>query len=282
MASTDSSGISFTAYYTGEVWRQHGLSSEVFNTTQGKTLYYLGQPFEKVARAVAGFSTQTTLLQRHHMIDEVVRKAITEQGVTQIVEIACGLSPRGVRFCQEFPDLHYVEADLPGMLAHKEKLLAAHGLLTDKHRVAGINILEEHTPDALAVVFKRELDPTRKTLVITEGLINYFDYQTISVFWRNLAQELKQFPAGAYVTDLYPNFAWHPMNRLISTFIHGLALATQSRVTLHFKSQQAIVEGFQQLGFTKTMVHIPEAYYGVLPIPTQRMASLVRVVESWV
>ena len=282
MASTDSSGISFTAYYTGEVWRQHGLSSEAFNTTQGKTLYYLGQPFEKFARAVAGFSTQTTLLQRHHMIDEVVRKAITEQGVTQIVEIACGLSPRGVRFCQEFPDLQYVEADLPAMLAHKEKLLAENGLLTANHCVVGINILEENTPDALAVVFERELDPTRKTLVITEGLINYFDYQTISIFWRNLAQVLRQFPAGGYVTDLYPNFQWHPMNRLISTFIHGLAFATKSSVTLHFKSQQAIVEGFSQLGFAKTTVHIPESYYGVLPIPTQRMASLVRVVENWV
>lgn len=282
MAGTDSSGISFTAYYTGEVWRQHGLSSDVFNTTQGKTLYYLGQPFEKVARAVAGFSTQTTLLQRHHIIDHVVKKAIQEQGVTQIVEIACGLSPRGVRFCQEFPDLHYIEADLPGMLAHKQKLLAEHNLLNDRHRVVGINILEENTPEALAVVFARELDPTRKTLVITEGLINYFDYQTISVFWRNLAKALKVFPAGGYVTDLYPNFSWHPMTRLIKGFVHGLAFATKSHVTLHFSSQQAVVDGFSQLGFARTHVHIPETYYDVLPIPTQRLASLVRVIENWV
>lgn len=282
MAGTDSSGISFTAYYTGEVWRQHGLSSEVFKTPQGRTLYYLGQPFEKVARAVAGFSTQTTLLQRHHIIDHVVKKAIEEQGVSQIVEIACGLSPRGVRFCQHYPDLHYVEADLPGMLAHKQQLLAQHGLLNDRHRVVGINILEENSPEALPVVFARELDPNRKTLVITEGLINYFDYQTISGFWRNLATALRIFPAGAYVTDLYPDFAWHPMTRLIKTFVHGLAFATRSQVTLHFQSQQAVMDGFRQLGFAHTQVHIPEAYYGMLPIPTQRSASLVRVVESWV
>lgn len=282
MANTDSSGISFTAYYTGEVWRQHGLSSEVFNTPQGKTLYYLGQPFEKVARAVAGFSTQTTLLQRHHIIDYVVRKAIQEQGVTQVVEIACGLSPRGVRFCQEFPNLHYIEADLPAMLAHKQRLLTEHGLLNARHRVVGINILEQNTSDALDVVFKRELDPQRKTLVITEGLINYFDYPTISLFWKNLAQVLKQFPAGAYVSDLYPNFAWHPMTKLINTFVYGLSFATQSSVTLHFKSQQDIEQSFKQLGFAQTKVHIPEAYYDALPIPTQRIASLVRVIENWV
>lgn len=282
MANTDSSGISFTAYYTGEVWRQHGLSLDAFKTTQGKTLYYLGQPFEKMARAVAGFSTQTTLLQRHHIIDYVVKKAIKEQGVTQIVEIACGLSPRGVRFCQEFPDLHYIEADLPAMLAHKKRLLTEHGLLSNRHRVVGINILEENTPDALAVVFKRELDPTRKTLVITEGLINYFDYATISGFWKNLAQVLKQFPAGAYVSDLYPNFTWHPVTKVINTFVFGLAFATQSRVTLHFNNQQEIITSFKQLGFAHTQVHIPEAYYGSLAIPTQRGASLVRVIESWV
>jgi O-methyltransferase involved in polyketide biosynthesis len=146
----------------------------------------------------------------------------------------------------------------------------------------GINILEENTADALAVVFKRELDPSRKTLVITEGLINYFDYATISGFWKNLAQVLKQFPAGAYVSDLYPNFTWHPVTKVINTFVFGLAFATQSRVTLHFKSQQEIETSFRQLGFAKTHVHIPETYYDNLPIPTQRSASWVRVVENWI
>ena len=146
----------------------------------------------------------------------------------------------------------------------------------------GINILEENTPDALAVVFKRELDPTRKTLVITEGLINYFDYATISGFWNNLAQVLKQFPAGAYVSDLYPNFTWHPVTKVINAFVFGLAFATQSRVTLHFNNQQEIITSFKQLGFAHTQVHIPEAYYGSLAIPTQRGASLVRVIENWV
>lgn len=282
MANTDSSGISFTAYYTGATWYQHGLSVEAFNTTQGKAFYYLGQPFEKLSHAIAGFSVQTTLLQRHHIIDYVVKKAIQEQGITQIVEIACGLSPRGVRFCQEFPNLHYIEADLPAMLAHKQRLLAKHRLLSERHRVVGINILEQNTADALPVVFAKELDSTRKTLVITEGLINYFDLATISIFWKNLAIALKQFPAGAYVTDLYPNFTWHPVTKLVNTFVHGLSFATQSSVTLHFKSQQEIESSFKQLGFAQTQVHIPEAYYDHLAIPTQRSASLVRVIENWV
>ncbi|HEX5277130.1 MAG TPA: class I SAM-dependent methyltransferase [Fluviicoccus sp.] len=280
MADTDSSGISFTAYYTSEVWRQHGLSAPAFHTREGKTLWWLGRPVEWFAEHILGVSNDVMLLQRHLIIDDVVRRAIREDGVSQIVEIACGLSPRGTRFCAEFPDLHYLEADLPGMAAHKQKLLARGGLSDNRHRVAAINILEENTPEALNTVFSRELDPSRKTLVITEGLVNYFDLTTISGFWQRLAAALKTFPEGLYVTDLYPDFKWHPVTRFTDTFIHGLALVTRSRVSLHFGTEEAIHQGFHACGFRETAVHLPESYYGVLPIPVQRLSSLVRVIEN--
>lgn len=282
MANTDSSSISFTAYYTGATWYQHGLSVAAFNTTQGNLFYYLGQPFEKASHLIAGFSVQTTLLQRHLMIDHVLKKAIEEQGVTQIVEIACGLSPRGVRFCQAYPHIEYIEADLPTMLAHKQRLLQSHGLLSARHRVVALNILAHDTPDALSTVFANALDPTRNTLVITEGLVNYFELATMRIFWRHLASALKAFPKAAYVTDLYPNFAWHPMNKWINAFVYGLSVATKSRVNLHFKSQADIETSFKSDGFSQTHIHIPEAYYDNLAIPTQRSPSLVRVVENWV
>jgi O-methyltransferase involved in polyketide biosynthesis len=280
MADTDSSSISFTAYYTSEVWRQHGLSAPAFDTREGKALYWLGRPVELFAEYILGVSNDVMLLQRHLIIDDAVRRAIREDGVTQIVEIACGLSPRGTRFCAEFPELHYLEADLPGMAAHKQKLLAENGLLDNCHRVCAINILEENTDDALNTVFQRELDPSRKTLVITEGLVNYFDLPTIRGFWRRLAETLQLFPTGRYITDLYPDFKWHPVTRFVDTFIHGLAFATRSRVSLHFGSEAAIRQGFGDCGFRDTVVHIPESYYGVLPIPVQRLSSLVRVIEN--
>jgi O-methyltransferase involved in polyketide biosynthesis len=280
MADTDSSSISFTAYYTSEVWRQHDLSAPAFDTREGKALYWLGRPVELFAEYILGVSNDVMLLQRHLIIDDVVRRAIREDGVTQIIEIACGLSPRGTRFCAEFPELHYLEADLPGMAAHKQKLLNDNGLLDNRHRVCAINILEENGSDALNTVFRRELDPSRKTLVITEGLVNYFDLPTIRGFWRRLAEALRLFPTGRYITDLYPDFKWHPVTRFVDTFIHGLAFATRSRVSLHFGSEAAIRQGFRDCGFQDTVVHIPESYYGVLPIPVQRLSSLVRVIEN--
>lgn len=176
--------------------------------------------------------------------------------------------------------LVYLEADLPGMAARKRALLAQAGVSDHRHRVIDLDILKQGVEESLESVFARELDPARKTVVITEGLINYFDYQTIHGFWTRLAQALKPLPLGIYLTDLYPNFRWHPGVRLANAFKGGLAVATRSRVTLHFESEKAVLAGFGDAGFRSTRVHLPESWYGVLDIPVSRIPSMVRVVES--
>lgn len=278
----DSSGISFTAFYTGEVWRREGLSVPFLASKQGHFLYLAGMPVEWAGKALLGTNNVIMLLQRHHIIDHVLEKAVREEGFTQIVEIACGLSPRGTVVSRQFADidLHYVEADLPGMAGRKRHLLEKAGELSVKHRVIDIDILAQGTADSLEAVFARELDPSRKTLVITEGLVNYFDYSTITGFWARLAKTLGNFPAGIYLTDLYPNFGWHPVVKVANAFKSALAFATRSSVTLHFGNEAAIVAGFGDAGFDSTTVHLPESYYGVLDIPVMRTPSLVRVIEN--
>lgn len=280
--STDSSSISFTAFYTGEVWRRHGLSAPFLSQPQGRALYLAGKPFEMASKLLFGTNNEVLLLQRHRILDHVLERAILDEGFTQVVEIACGLSPRGTLVMQKFAgrDLVYLEADLPGMAARKRHLLEEAGLTSARHRVIDLNILEEGTGNSLERVLARELDPSRKTVVITEGLVNYFDYATIHGFWTRLATVLKTFPAGIYLTDLYPNFQWHPGVRLASAFKKGLALATRSHVTLHFDNEKAIKAGFAQAGFRSTQIHLPESWYGVLDIPVSRRPSLVRVLEN--
>lgn len=281
-AKTDSSGVSFTAFYTGEVWHRHGLSVPFLASRQGQWLYLAGRPMEWAGKLLLGTNNEIMLLQRHHIIDHLLVKAIQEEGITQIVEIACGLSPRGTRMTQRFVDLDivYVEADLPGMADRKRQLLASAGELSARHRVIDINILEQGTPDALEQVFAKELDPSRKTLVITEGLVNYFDYLTIHGFWERLVMALTRFPAGIYLTDLYPDFRWHRSVKVANAFKSALAVATRSQVTLHFETEAAIRDGFGEAGFGSTSVHLPESYYDVLDIPVMRTPSLVRVIET--
>lgn len=280
--NTDSSGISFTAFYTGEVWRRHGLSVPFLASREGRMLWLAGRPVEWAGKALLGGNNETLLLQRHLIIDRLLEKAVLEEDVTQIVEIACGLSPRGTLMSRRFArhGIHYIEADLPEMAARKRRLLQKAGELNALHRVIDINILERNTPEALENFFARELDSSRKTLVITEGLINYFDYPTIHGFWTRLATCLQAFPAGIYVSDLYPDFRWHRSVRVANAFKSLLALATRSSVTLHFATEADIGEGFREAGFASTRVHLPESYYGVLDIPVMRTPSLVRVIEN--
>lgn len=281
-ADKDSSGISFTAFYTGEVWRRHDLSVPFLDTPQGRVLYNMTRPFEMAGKLLMGGNNITLLLQRHLILDHLLEKAILEEGFTQIVEVACGMSPRGTLFSRRFAGsgISYIEADLPGMAARKRKLLAEANELNAHHRVIDIDILAESGGDTLEAVFARELDPKKKTLVITEGLINYFELPVIRGFWQRLANVLKIFPEGRYLTDLYMNLQWHRGVKIANTFRAALSLVTHSSVNLHFSNEGALKSCFQSAGFKQTLVHLPESYYGVLDIPLMKGASFVRVIEN--
>ncbi len=282
MASNiDTSGISFTAHYTGEVWNQHGLSQPFLSTEKGQQLYRLGRPFEVMARVVAGVNNEMPLLQRHHIIDHVVETAIKKQGVSQVVEIACGLSPRGVSVRNKFPETTYIEADLPGMAEKKRAILQQQNLLSEKHQVVNCNILTTEGNDTLEAVFAK-LDPKKPTLVITEGLVNYFDLPTISGFWKRLAAILKTFPSGHYVSEIYPQLEWHPYVWWTNKFKGLLGRATKANVSLHFSNDQEIADNFIDYGFNKIDVLLPESFYGTLNIPVQRVPSIVRVIHAQV
>jgi O-methyltransferase involved in polyketide biosynthesis len=276
----DSTGISITAYYTGEVWRRYGLSVPFLSPTRGSFFYLANQPAEWAAKLLLGGNNITLLLQRHLILDDILERAINEEGFTQIVEIACGLSPRGTLMTRKYPHIRYIEADLPKMAAHKRYLLDKAGELSSRHTVVDVDILAQESEHSLEAMFARDLDPAQKTLVITEGLVNYFELSVIGGFWQRLADLLKGFPAGIYLSDLYPDFRWHRSVVLVNAFKSILSKVTRSHVNLHFESELAIRNGFLSLGFRETKVHLPESYYGVLDIPIMRTPSLVRVIEN--
>src|SRR4051794_40074075 len=117
--------ISPTAHYTGYVWYAHGHSHEAFATRTGRMLYRVLRGPNVAAHALRRGTLEGMLLARHRLIDLRLAQAIDAGEVSQIVEVAAGLSPRGWRFRTQFGDaITYVEADLPGMLQHKRRILA--------------------------------------------------------------------------------------------------------------------------------------------------------------
>ena len=108
------------------------------------------RPINAVSSTLGGPSLESYLLARHRAIDALLDKAIDEHGVTQVIEVAAGLSPRGWRFTQRYGDrLTYIEADLPGMAARKRRALAAMGSLNDRHRVTEVDALRDRGPDSI-------------------------------------------------------------------------------------------------------------------------------------
>lgn len=276
---TDTSSISFTAHYTGQVWYRNGLSAEPFYTRQGDIYYRLLAPFEVVGGRIVGTNIRESLLQRHFLIDHLIEKAITKDGCTQVLEIACGLSPRGWRFTSRFPQLKYVEADLPDMARDKEALLRENGSLGERHKVVTCNILVDG-PESLENVVSREFDTTKPLLVITEGLVNYFDLETISGFWQRLQNVLKKFPSGRYFTDNYPLLEDHPFRKLMQFLGNSLGAISRSNVRWHFSSDDKMKQHFIGLGFTQAIAHDPRDYYETLAIPRTRSQPLVRILEA--
>jgi O-methyltransferase involved in polyketide biosynthesis len=93
-----SAAISPTAHYTGHVWARNGLSHPLLDTREGRVLFEARQPAMRISSLVGGPSLEAYLLARHEAIDERLEHAIEHEGVTEVVEIAAGLSPRGWRF----------------------------------------------------------------------------------------------------------------------------------------------------------------------------------------
>lgn len=278
--SHDTSSISFTALYTGHVWYANGMSAPAFHNSGGSALYHALVPFEYVGKHLAGGNIKTFLLQRHHIIDHLLERAIEQEGVTQVLEIACGMSPRGTRFCQQYPQLNYVEADLPGMAARKHRLLTEQNEISSRHQVVPLNIFSTAGGDALETVINKSFDTSKPLLVITEGLVNYFTLETIDVFWERLQRALNVFPEGIYLMDNYPLFHNHPIYRTMRVLAAMLGTIARSSVTFHFGSDQEAQQHFSTLGFTDTHIHNPRDYYDKLPIPRTRGNPFVRVIEA--
>lgn len=276
-----SAHISPSAHYTGYVWYRHRLADPAFVTPFGRFVHKLLWPVTWGARAGFGLDIEAFLLQRHLQIDAQLTEAIERRGVRQVVEIACGLSPRGRRFCSRYPELQYLEADLPAMAARKRLLLHGEGWLDGRHQVRAVDILAARGSQSLAALLA-SLDRSQPVVVITEGLVNYFPLELIEGFWSRLATGLSDFPEATYLTELYPDLREHPRYRQLRWGVELIGRLTRGSYPLHYRDHAEIVTGFQRCGFAQVQVLDPSADAGSLGLPAARLPGLVRVIQAQV
>lgn len=275
-----SEGISFTALYTGHVWYRNGLSARFFTSRKAEWLYRASLPLEWAAAHTLGLTIGDILLQRHRLMDHRIDQLVAEAGISQILEIACGCSPRGYAFSRKYPKLRYIEADLPDMAARKRKLLSAHQGYGPDHRVIDCDVFASQGKHSLAHLFAAELDPDRPTLVITEGLVNYFTLDQISDFWQRMAQLGARFPAFYYLTDNVCRSRAGIFAPAVAASTRALGLMTQAKVNLHFAREAEIVGHFHRCGYEATEVYWPENFTDTLALPQTRRRRALAVIEA--
>lgn len=255
--------ISPTAHYTGYVWFAHGHSHEAFATSRGRVMYRALRAPNATAKALGFPTLEGMLLARHRLIDLRLTHMIETGEISQVIEIAAGLSPRGWRFMRQFPALTYLEADLPHMVEHKRALLAKAGA---SHRVVPLDALAESALDDLVAT----LDPSKGTAIITEGLVNYFDRETVAGMWRRFARALSRFRRGIYFSDVMlrdtnDDLLTNTFKTLLSAFVRG-------KVHVH----DGVDEALRDAGFHAALLDPRDFFTDI----DRAGAAKVRIIEA--
>jgi O-methyltransferase involved in polyketide biosynthesis len=271
-----SESISPTAHYTGYVWARNGLSHPEFETIEGRMLFEALRPAMTVNALLGRGTLESYLLARHQALDSLLTRAIEEDGIRQVIEVAAGLSPRGWRFTQRYGDrLTYVEADLPGMAERKRSALERAGSLGERHQVRELDALSESGPGSLPAV-AAELDPAQGLAIVTGGLLGYLPSGAVLEIWGRFAGVLEGFSAGRYISDIHIGAVQDATVRafrvLLSAFVRG-------RVHLHFDSPGEVVGALRDSGFTAARVELAAELAGD---PASTYSSrLAHILEAW-
>ena len=273
MTESDSrSPISPTAHYTAAVWARHGLSHPALATPTGKVMFNGMRPTMALSKALGGPSLEDFLLARHRLIDGLLEAAIERGEISQVIEIAAGLSARGLRFARRYGDrITYLETDLPAMAARKTKALEEAGTLGPNHRVVALDALIDEGPASLGAV-AGVLPSDRGMAIVTEGLLSYLERDAVEGLWLRIATTLSGFSHGLYLADLHlrsenEGLAADIFMRMLSLFVRG-------PVELHYDDEADALAALAAAGFSEANLH-PGA-----EISGSRGARYVRVVEA--
>jgi len=274
----DGARISPTAHYTANVWVRSGLSDPALSTRLGALLHAVLVPLNSTYGWVSGRpDLDAMLLARHRALDALLEREIATGRVGQVLEIAAGLSGRGYRFARRFPEVRYVETDLPDMAAHKCRTLDAAGLRGPNHDVRPLDALRREGPASLAAVAE-DLDPSRGLAIVTEGLLSYLSRDAVLALWQRLATTLGRFPHGCYLSDLH---LAHDVDGMwvAELFRMGHGLFARGPVRYHFASAEETVTALRAAGFRDARLYQPSDL--VPPDPDGReQAHVIRVLAA--
>jgi methyltransferase (TIGR00027 family) len=124
-----------------------------------------------------------TMVARTVLIDALIRQSLAE-GCDRIINLAAGLDTRPYRLALP-PALTWIEADLPGIIAEKNEILASEKPVCRLIRES----VDLSDADARAAFLKRATDGASRVLVISEGLLAYLTDDQVRALANSLAAQ---------------------------------------------------------------------------------------------
>ncbi|OBJ37332.1 class I SAM-dependent methyltransferase [Mycobacterium colombiense] len=149
------------------------------------------------------------LVARTKLIDDAIANALAH-GCDLVLNLAAGLDTRPYRLDVP-PDLTWIEADLPKLLAEKTQVLADQAPRCRLNRIA-VDLADPHARDAF---FNEALDGATKAFVLTEGLSMYLEASDVAA----LSGAIKRPSVAWWMTD----FAFPGLRERINKNFAGIS-----------------------------------------------------------
>ncbi|GAB1813956.1 class I SAM-dependent methyltransferase [Mycobacterium sp. MUNTM1] len=149
------------------------------------------------------------LVARTKLIDDAIADALAH-GCDRVLNLAAGLDTRPYRLDLP-PDLTWIEADLPKLLAEKTHVLADQAPRCRLNRIA-VDLADPQARDAF---FNEALDGATKAFVLTEGLSMYLEASDVAA----LSGAIKRPEVAWWMID----FAFPGLRERINKNVAGIS-----------------------------------------------------------
>lgn len=235
-----------TALYTAQAWRDGNFpNAGHFDHPFGRVMYTASSLMQKLLRPVLPPFLQDFnqfLFIRHRAFEDRLDTMVPDM----VIEIAAGLSPRGITYSRSWSNSSYIELDLPNMVAAKQARMKNIELPSNYH-LAETDVLSEDFMERLPV----RPGSDQMVVVITEGLMDYLNREEKLRAWRNIAGLLKlASPESRYLLECWPKHRVAPASRVAKATVNGLSLLVGRSMTDNlFEDRHEADEAMREAGF---------------------------------
>ncbi len=187
---------------------------------------------------------------------KAVSEAIRRSGMRQVLELASGLTLRGLTFTQD-PRYTYIESDLAGISTEKKAVIAS---LRQKYGLADHGNL--HFP-AVNALDRRQLQEAAKLLngdeplvVVSEGLFPYLSRDEMRTVVSNIGELLAECKGSWITTDFSIKDEVNEVSEQQRNFRRIVAAATEHKMYNNaFDSVEQLTAFLHEMGLSASVHH---------------------------